>query len=1172
MREYSEILKLNKFVMDTLHKLGSEVKEAEPDLFKIAVPDQCLGYFGNRKEFEITFNRQIADKREGIEYIFWGSSFLNQLIEIVREKSTGSCRCYKHSKEITDKYRGKQLTGIGNAEHIRFSQRIEYKPIITALIKAVFISSGKREESVRVNISIDDFSIYNEELYPDAKFTEVSASDLALSPLNLCVAIDLSDKMREKKTIPSLVTSIGKIVELLGEDDHFSVVTLMENEPPLIASRIVQNKKYIYSKIKEVEQFNRKGTSRLFSGIINGFREIGKNLSKKQKNILIIVKASDGEGGSDCSNYLKYKKDDFSIFPVGIGYSANDDILRDIAKRTGGKSFFPEEPDEIIEILPALIDSLKSSNSSPFSKDLHLTAANLEKAMDAAMKHAEELCASFIDEENLKANRNAAVEIEKYLEYAKSMSLTQKEQKLKIENIKSKYALNIDFIPISCCINFIPFLTSTEEYHHDKFGKINLYSKINLLSDAEVLPQCTVCGVQTTMFYLCEKTGHLICEGDIFLCDICKEIRCREHPAVKCSTKNCNKKICEQCKITCRNCGQSVCPDCIQICSYSGQKLCNDCIVTCLDHNSHHVISKKFSVECNVCKNIVCPDHRHACPVCSKDVCSTHLMTCKSGHRAGECCGEYCNDCGAFVCNDHKIICVDCGKAFCTDCVQKCSSSHNMESEKFKEHFVCRKDLKECGICSVRLCREHSFKCTVCGRIHCIDHTGKCSYCGNITCDSCKKVCNVGNCIVDPVHCLTCEICAKDVCLTHACTCRDCKKKICETHTEECSVCRQPVCRECVRHCGVCGKMVCIEHTTICAIGKEILCPQDVVQCSRCNSKICAGHSGSCSICGEIICHNCLANCFLCGEPVCDEHGFTCSHENCGKPVCSVHAKRCHSCQRDFCPEHISGCIVCGEGLCSHCWAICGICGEKACSEHVHKCEKCGKAICEKCSKTCSLCGKLVCAEHTSVCSVGNEILCPHCTHRCHTDNEPVCGKHATICQVCDEKVCSRHSSQCFSSECSQRVCETHLSLCSLCGEKFCPGCITDCSVENVKICKNDSFTCPCCHKTSGKKYRGSCSLCGQNYISTCINDEGICRICSNLKPVSKNDNSIKSAVDKLPFLEKLLSYKYRASEMGDHIIVFYDYFFRTRILIYDNSRGEIIGKNTLDPGKKILL
>ena len=1046
MREYAERLKLNKFVLDTLGEMGIDIKKPEDDIYSIVIPSKYSRYFGGRRYFEFTFDQQMYESREGLEYIFWGSSFLNQLIEIVREKSTCSCRCYRHEKEITDKYRGKPLITIKNANLEDLSQRIDYQRILKVLIKITITSSGKREEVFTVNINLDNYEIINNEMRCDGNYQDITLSDLALSDLNICFAVDIGEKSNIKHNAQYLMEGLGKSVRLLGNRDAFSLLTFANEAHTVVTTRKNNNDRLIFNKFGNLENISSDGSSKFFPAIVRGSGILKKFSSSGIKNHLIIVTSSKINDYSDCRNFIKNSSSNISISIVGIGDKTDCHHLESIASISGGSFIHIDNINKVVKVISKLTNKLKSSSSSPFFGGMNLSPDEIEKAMETGLQHTERLCYPIINEENQKANQKAEIEIDKYKKYARCINLDRDEQKRKIANIKRKYALNVEFNPISCCIAFIPTLVTNHKFMHSKAGLMEKEATVELLSDRVMYPHCTVCGIETSVFYLCEYNGHLICEGDVMKCDVCGEIRCNLHPLIECTTLNCCKKICEQCRIECENCGNIVCSDCVKICTYSNERICNDCVVECQHMGCYHHISKRIASECNICGKILCPDHRRTCPICQETVCETHYVTCSEGHKTGECCGVYCSECGVFVCNEHKIRCSDCGEYFCPGCVKKCgmSGKTNEFGMSVKEHYVCLRDVVQCSVCQTELCKKHA----------------------NI--------------------------------------CKDCGAVVCPLHSEECI------------------------------------------------------------ICGKVNCLNCLNECSYCKGKICSDHLFTCSYKNCGKINCSIHTKRCATCGNDFCVEHSIKCIVCNDNICLDCALECASCGEKVCSDHIKKCELCGKKICENCIVTCSICGKSVCRDHTCECCVGKEPICSDCTYLCHIDNSPVCGAHATVCPICNEKVCHIHSFTCRNIQCGKRICTIHQVTCSVCNKNFCPDCINECSIDNVKICKDDTFTCPCCFKKAGKQHIETCKLCGQDYISTCIDDEGICRICNNLHPISKKDESIHSIIEDLPFIEKILSYKYMASEKGDFIVITYGYFFKRQILVYDKRKKLILKKSSL--------
>lgn len=151
--------------------------------------------------------------------------------------------------------------------------------------------------------------------------------------------------------------------------------------------------------------------------------------------------------------------------------------------------------------------------------------------------------------------------------------------------------------------------------------------------------------------HTCASTGLLLCENHAKKCGVCGEWH-SNHLIQSC--EECGKSLCPACLKNCSN-GHVVCPDHAHTCTISSRTICRSCARKC--NITGHLVDKKMANVCSICQDIVCTEHSIQCIVCGNDACVQHSGVC------GECMKN--------ACSIHLKQCVLCGQTYCTDCINR---------------------------------------------------------------------------------------------------------------------------------------------------------------------------------------------------------------------------------------------------------------------------------------------------------------------------------------------------------------------------------------------------------------------------------------------------------------------------------------------------------------------
>jgi Ca-activated chloride channel family protein len=156
-------------------------------------------------------------------------------------------------------------------------------------------------------------------------------------PLNLCLVLDRSTSMQGER-LQRVKDAASYIIDRLGEDDIFSLVVFSD---------------------KAIGSW---GGTEILQGLLTGLSELEKCRLPNSINHLILL--TDGRTYGDEEGCLEQaeiaRQRQISITTLGLGTDWNDELLDQIAARSGGTSAYIDSPSKIMEVFRDKIHSLGS--------------------------------------------------------------------------------------------------------------------------------------------------------------------------------------------------------------------------------------------------------------------------------------------------------------------------------------------------------------------------------------------------------------------------------------------------------------------------------------------------------------------------------------------------------------------------------------------------------------------------------------------------------------------------------------------------------------------------------------------------------------------------------------------------------------------------------------------
>lgn len=170
------------------------------------------------------------------------------------------------------------------------------------------------------------------------------------TPVNVAIVLDKSSSMSGLKIQQAKEAAILAI-NSLGADDIVSVVTY-DTQVTLIhpASKPTDKQKIIQA----IRQIEASGATALFGGVSKGAQELRKHLSRNHVNRVILLSDGQANVGPQSPAELgalgnSLSKEGISVTTIGLGLGYNEDLMAQLARRSGGNNVFVESESALLQ-------------------------------------------------------------------------------------------------------------------------------------------------------------------------------------------------------------------------------------------------------------------------------------------------------------------------------------------------------------------------------------------------------------------------------------------------------------------------------------------------------------------------------------------------------------------------------------------------------------------------------------------------------------------------------------------------------------------------------------------------------------------------------------------------------------------------------------------------------
>jgi len=173
----------------------------------------------------------------------------------------------------------------------------------------------------------------------------------ARATLNVAIVIDKSGSMSGDK-IGNAREAAKAAVNQLVDDDIVSVLAFDETVQVLVPATKVSDRQTI---LQGISRLTAGGNTALFAGTVKGGAEVRKFLSKERVNRVVLLSDGQANVGPATASALgqlgaTLRKEGISVTTVGLGLGYNEDLLVELAQRSGGQHVFIEDHRRMAEI------------------------------------------------------------------------------------------------------------------------------------------------------------------------------------------------------------------------------------------------------------------------------------------------------------------------------------------------------------------------------------------------------------------------------------------------------------------------------------------------------------------------------------------------------------------------------------------------------------------------------------------------------------------------------------------------------------------------------------------------------------------------------------------------------------------------------------------------------
>ena len=181
------------------------------------------------------------------------------------------------------------------------------------------------------------------------------------APINVAIVLDRSGSMQGEKIEKAREAAINAL-DLLKPTDIVSIIAYDTDVSVLVPATKLTDKEQVVGVIRGIQA---NGNTALFGGVSKGAAEVRKFLDDKHVNRIILLSDGLANVGPSSPGELgelgtSLKKENISVSTLGLGSGYNEDLMVNLAGKSGGNHQFIENASELASIFRREFDEALS--------------------------------------------------------------------------------------------------------------------------------------------------------------------------------------------------------------------------------------------------------------------------------------------------------------------------------------------------------------------------------------------------------------------------------------------------------------------------------------------------------------------------------------------------------------------------------------------------------------------------------------------------------------------------------------------------------------------------------------------------------------------------------------------------------------------------------------------
>jgi uncharacterized protein YegL len=199
-------------------------------------------------------------------------------------------------------------------------------------------------------------------------------------PLNLCLVVDRSSSMRGER-LTHVKEAAQRIVDQMGPEDHFSLVTFNDRADVVVSGQRVRNKAELKRMIGNVEAA---GGTEMATGMALAIQEIQRAmLARGVSRIMLLTDGRTyGDEGRCVEIARRAQGRGIGLTALGIGNEWNEDLLETMAARENSRTHYITSAQEIAQIFADEIKRMHSIFAQGVQLGIEVRPGALLRSLD----------------------------------------------------------------------------------------------------------------------------------------------------------------------------------------------------------------------------------------------------------------------------------------------------------------------------------------------------------------------------------------------------------------------------------------------------------------------------------------------------------------------------------------------------------------------------------------------------------------------------------------------------------------------------------------------------------------------------------------------------------------------------------------------------------------------